>query len=325
MSDIGGKNTFTQHFKDHLKRSNNIPYQLYIAGNKKPIGNHDLTICRIDGVYFHKFCDYRKINQVMNNTLFNKVILSNYYKSDGIIFQSYFSKQCFVQLFNIKGNLKNHAIIYNGCDTNYFYHKYRQSGEYLKIVSVSVDYPIKRLHYFSRLSQQLETLNIKHSIEIITAKPNIKHQIAKRFKRIDEYIRDKETIKIIYNLTREQVASRLQNADVYISFSHIDPCPNAVIEAMSTGLPVIAPLSGGICEIALPELLYRKTLNEDLFFDWFHYEEICDDEISRVLDKIIKFLNNKDFYFRRSHEHGKKYSLNLMFDKYSKFVESLSC
>lgn len=45
------------------------------------------------------------------------------------------------------------------------------------------------------------------------------------------------------------IAAALLAADCYVSFSFRDPCPNAVIEAMAHGLPVLGVASGGLPDI----------------------------------------------------------------------------
>lgn len=75
----------------------------------------------------------------------------------------------------------------------------------------------------------------------------------------------------------EELAEILREHDVYITASQNDPCSNALIEALSCGLPAIALKSGGHPELVgkgglcferkedIPELLTRITANYERF------------------------------------------------------------
>ena len=52
-------------------------------------------------------------------------------------------------------------------------------------------------------------------------------------------------------------------ADAYLALSYMDPCPNAVIEAMSCGLPVLYADSGGIPELIGGEAGVGLAVPED--------------------------------------------------------------
>ncbi|MES2987620.1 MAG: glycosyltransferase [Pseudomonadota bacterium] len=45
------------------------------------------------------------------------------------------------------------------------------------------------------------------------------------------------------------IAEELARADLYLTFSFRDPCPNVVVESMAHGLPVVAIDSGGMADI----------------------------------------------------------------------------
>jgi glycosyltransferase involved in cell wall biosynthesis len=65
-----------------------------------------------------------------------------------------------------------------------------------------------------------------------------------------------------------QAPAIYQAADAYLMTKYNDPCPNAVLEAMASGLPVLYSQSGGVPEQVGPDagigLALPETFEEDL-------------------------------------------------------------
>lgn len=68
-------------------------------------------------------------------------------------------------------------------------------------------------------------------------------------------------------LTSEEVSVQLSRADVFVHFSRWEGLPNAVLEAMAHGLPVLASDVTGNRDIVLPELTGLLAKDEDALFD----------------------------------------------------------
>ena len=49
--------------------------------------------------------------------------------------------------------------------------------------------------------------------------------------------------------TQEDAPAVYRSADAYLMLKHNDPCPNAVLEALACGLPVLYSDSGGVPEL----------------------------------------------------------------------------
>jgi len=248
----------------------------------------------------------------------NKNIFNNYQNSQKVIFQSKFSKNTFFKILN-PSKVKESTIIYNGTKKIDEVPNIYNSNMPLKIITCSVDHPAKRLHYFFELEKILKKNKIKFEITIITAPINYKQRFLARMKNFKNYKLNSSKIIIKENLSRDEITSELINSNLYISFSHVDPCPNSVIEAISVGLPIIAPSSGSMSELCLPDLLYKKEISSE-FINLFNYEQINKNEINSCLDKIIKFMENKHIYYKNSYNYKDNFLLDKMIEDYVDFM-----
>ena len=68
-------------------------------------------------------------------------------------------------------------------------------------------------------------------------------------------------------LDRQTMAETLRSCDVFLNLSENDPCPNVVLEALASGLPVLYKPSGGVpelvgeCGAAVNRSTFRATLD----------------------------------------------------------------
>ena len=56
-------------------------------------------------------------------------------------------------------------------------------------------------------------------------------------------------VELVGAYTQDAAPKLYRNADAYITMKHNDPCPNAVIEALACGLPVVYSATGGVPEL----------------------------------------------------------------------------
>jgi glycosyltransferase involved in cell wall biosynthesis len=76
---------------------------------------------------------------------------------------------------------------------------------------------------------------------------------------------------------REDIAARLAAADIFVLPSRSDACPNAVLEAMAAGLPIVASRTGGI-----PELI--EDGRTGLLTDPDNAQALCD-QLCRLMEE----------------------------------------
>lgn len=69
------------------------------------------------------------------------------------------------------------------------------------------------------------------------------------------------------HLTRQGMATALRSCHVFLNLSEHDPCPNVVLEALASGLPVLYTYSGGVpelvgeCGFAVTPMIFRDRLD----------------------------------------------------------------
>lgn len=167
--------------------------------------------------------------------------------ADFIIFQSEASLESFRQNEYTKNN---HTIVLNGADQAVFSpasKEYYRSGK-LKLLSSSW------------------SINPNKGFEAIAAfseHPQVESYFVGRWNKDI----DSKQVKVIEAKGNKQLADVYRQAHVFLHAARNDPCPNVVVEALSTELPVIYNTTGGTPElaaefgVALPEQLSPEAID----------------------------------------------------------------
>jgi len=172
------------------------------------------TVLRLDGIYYNQADNYQKRN---------KLIKIAHSKADAIIYQSFFSKKmCEKYLSKRKTNI--FEVIYNGIDSKYWlnfkehneiniigcgkWRRHKRLQETIDVFLIYLKYfPNAKLHILGKLHNNIK---IKH--------PKINYYGMVDYKKMAEIY--------IYG-------------DMFIHLSKKDSCPNSVVEAIGSGMPVI--------------------------------------------------------------------------------------
>jgi glycosyltransferase involved in cell wall biosynthesis len=81
-----------------------------------------------------------------------------------------------------------------------------------------------------------------------------------------------------------QAPAIYQSADAYLMTKHNDPCPNAVLEALATGLPVLYSASGGVPELVGDDAGVGLPVEQT-----FEYSAVPEpDDIAKGMEAIIR-------------------------------------
>lgn len=286
---VGGVSSFMHNLKNYLDKSGfvytedskdvkhiffPVEYNTEILRRIKERGGK--IIQRLDGIYYEPEHTPEQLD-------FNQKIKEIYLRyADFVIFQSEYSKkQCFEKLGNI---LKNkYTLIVNGVDKSIFFPNINktQLGHKIKFVTTG---NFRRREMLEPLVLALDELKEKYTFELNIVGPvqqNLKAMLNKDY--------------VIYHGSRElkEVGEILNTCDIFL-FSFLNPpCPNSVIEAVSSGLPVVSFNSG-----SMPELVgFNKELlayvSDEIFqkHDDFNYKKLKE-KIELCINKFQEFKTN---------------------------------
>ena len=248
----GGGNQFLKALKDQFKNRNIYTestkdadiiifnsYQYIIDLIKIKIKYPNKHIVhRIDGPIrlYNEMSDKRDL---ITNT-------SNHYLADATIYQSNFSKQTNLELgLRVK---KLSSIIINAPSENFSIDNKASAHKNAKITIISSSWSenIKKgFETYRWLDQNLD------------------------FKRYDFIFAGRspyqfKNIKFLGALSTRDLSHALLKSDIYITASQNDPCSNSLLEAMHTGMPVVALNSGGHPELAQGKKAFLFEGSEDI-------------------------------------------------------------
>ncbi len=153
----------------------------------------------------------------------------------------------------------------------------------------------------------LDSLKCIYDLEFIPIGPIVNKNIVKYY--------DRDYIKHIDRCSSKKVSELLRTADIFIHSQLNDNCPNAVIEAISTGLPIVGFDSGAMSELCW----FNKDLLIYVSNEIFHrYEELKPEKMS---EKIELCINNYNHYKQIALENADLYSIEDCGKKYIEVFE----
>jgi len=313
-TSIGGPSTFMRNLRHYLDErsfeySNQpnkstgiffpIQYDLHTLRQYKKNGGAILQ--RLDGVYYPSKHgqDYRRRNKAMKEIYLDL--------ADLVIFQSHHSRdQCFEMFGEKKGSV--YSIIVNGVNKSVFYPELnprRIEKDKFRLVTTGN----------FRNEDMLKPLVL--ALDKLVSQVGFELKIIGPVHKSLEILLDRKYVKWDGPCHPNQLAESLRGSDIFL-YSHLNPpCPNSVVEAVSTGLPVVGFDSGAMSELCFfsKELLVPVSNQTFQVYEGFDHEKLS--------ELILFALHNFDRFKENALQHSNLYGFNAMGEQYVRIFDRM--
>jgi glycosyltransferase involved in cell wall biosynthesis len=338
-------------FIDRLKRVSTLPENVELCGsalasvtNARRNKYKKKIVARLDGTSYYRFTSENLVNFLIqrekNNTLTRFLasyvpncltpMLNRYLdrgavwllkNSNGIIFQSELSLRMHKRFLGFDESKIPNTIIFNGADLNEFSptaKQFKLCGFPSLLVSASTYRLHKRLKDAVLLTNFLSKEFPKVRLHILG---NCDFLVRETLKEID-------TSRCVFHGMKMQkdLPFFYAGADVQLSLSLWDPCPNVVCEGLAAGLPVITPVESGAFElIGSANRLWSHK--ESLKLDYYELQtadkipNISVEPYARIISRVVDDLALEKEKARA--RACKELDINAISLKYHAFIASI--
>jgi len=220
---------------------------------------------------------------VQNYTAFFRIALA-----DHVVYQSEYSRVLHQAYFPKKTS----NIIVNGSSFKGGLMPPKKNSTKIRLIVIYSINPSKRIYETVQFVRWL-SIEIGLSVElVILGYTGVIPEVAPR--DMKDLIENSSFIRTLpwFNEFVNEISAELYRADCYLCFSERDPCPNAVVESMAHGLPVVGIASGGIPDIVgdAGELIPKDDFSNGFFaaYRWEHnFTPIDFDAVYEALQKVL--------------------------------------
>lgn len=235
------------------------------------------NILRVDGIFVQNM-DKRK--KKINQNIFKSIA-----KADGVIFQSKFSQKLILHYlkknYNLNTKLIKNIVIPNAFSSNHFIKKKINYFKY-KHVLLTV----------TRKSKNKRLKQIIDAFKLLDKKKYLLIVIGDYFK--EDFIKQKN-IKFVGKIENKKIPFYIKRSDALIHVSKIESCPNAVIECLSSGLPVITNNVGGTKELIKDRGIILNLDKKEVFSEKYFSDFRCNKYIlADGIRQIVKIKRKKN-------------------------------
>lgn len=219
-------------------------------------------------------------NNFMTNFIRNRM-------ADRVIYQSKFAVKMFEKWHGKNIDKSISKIIYNGTDIQLFRPRKltRKDENIIKIICVEGN--IDNENYISSLLNVMSKYKYGNKEIRVKIYGNVDKSLENMFE---------QNTKISFEgyISREKIPMELSDSDIFLSLEINASCPNAIIEALATGLPVIGFSTGATPELVNDSCGYLIPYGSDV---WKLERPIIDCDklytsLNRIIEEYVTFSEN---------------------------------
>ncbi len=312
----GGPGVFQRNFESFLEskgykicyKVNNIqPDLIFVVGGTRHILwltkmkiNRIPIIYRLDGIpwiHRHKWVGFKKYLCIELGILAMKIIHA--FIADYIIFQSEFVRKWWFYMGWRKR--EKYSVIYNGVSLPTL----SVNGSFLKrlvVLEGNIDYSPYAIKLLNDLVNLLPADICVHIYGNFENKNNIN--------LLDERIK-------YHGFINHSNIFEVLSGSIYLSLDINPACPNAVLEAMACGAPVVAFDTGSLIEIVTPSSGIIVPYGSN---PW----ELNYPDVKSLANAVLKIRENYEYYSKNARESIKRqFTLEKMVNQYIRIIEGI--
>ena len=191
------------------------------------MNNFSPTVLRLDGIWFNSKQDWQRLNEP---------IKKSYDYANAVIVQSEFDRELVSCFFGERDNVH---VIHNGTD-------------FSAVATVpKADVGVPREKVWMCASSWRPHKRLRENVRLFKEYAEPDHIMLVAGKDAEKYLtNDDARIKIIGDLTWEQMISYMKASKNFIHLAWLDHCPNVVVDARAAGCHIWCSSAGGTVEIA---------------------------------------------------------------------------
>lgn len=265
-------------------------------------------VYRLDGLRWTHYVKFKSIREWLlfetQNTIlrFIRRVLAT-----DVVYQTGFVRDWWHRKYGKSGACE--TVIHNGTDLSKFFPKLSEQDEGApRVVCVEGNFPheLNSVELFRRISEECIQTGIISGIEILA-------EIDDSTKKV---LNEMQGVHAHGAVSRSEVPEHMRASDIFLSLEVNPACPNAVIEALASGLPVVGYKTGPIEELVGDGKVYLADYGGDCW-------KLDEPDHGALIEKLKLLAGN----YRNAGQKARalaevEYSRRVMVDRYVSFCEA---